>query len=176
MTLGDRQTTRGLRRQARAVADAGATLVEVLVAASVFSAGVLAVAQLFVLATADNITAAQDSVATILAAQKLEQLRAPASPYVLDSAPAGTLDASVPGFVDHVGADGRVVGTAPLAPGTAVVTRRWSVEPITTGGGAIVLVRVIAMPSRRGSDGRAAWGGRLPGAARVASVVAGSAP
>lgn len=171
MTLRDPQTTPGQRET-----DTGATLVEVLVAGSLFSAGVLAVAQLLVLATADNITAAQDSVATILAAQKLEELRAPASPDVLDAAPAGTLDASVPGFVDHVGADGRVVGTAPVAPDTAVFTRRWSVEPLGTGGGAVVLVRVIAMPARRGSDSRAAWGGRLPGAARVASVVARSTP
>jgi len=147
--------------------DRGATLVEVLVAMLVASVGTLAMAQLFWLAASDNVTAGQDTVATILAAQKLEELRAPALPGV----PGGALDVSAPGFVDHVGADGRVVGLGPQAPPSALFTRRWSIEPAPEAGGAAVIARVIAMPARRGGPRRSVWAGGWPGTARVVSIV-----
>jgi hypothetical protein len=128
------------------------------------------------MATADNVTAAQDSVATILASQKMEELRTPVLPGALGVSPAGTLETSVPGFVDHVGADGLVVGTASTPPGTAVFTRRWAIEPLPAAGAGAVLVRVIVMPSRRGGPRRPAWGGGQPGTSRVASILDRAVP
>jgi len=138
----------------------------------VASVGTLAMAQLFVLATRDNVTAGQDSVATILAAQKLEELRAPVSPGAPGAVPGGALDASVPGYVDHVGPGGRVVGVAAVPPASALYTRRWSIESAPAAGATATMVRVIVMPARRGGPRRPVWAGGWPGTARVVSIVA----
>jgi Tfp pilus assembly protein PilV len=155
--------------------ETGSTLVEVLVAALVAATGTLAMAQLFLIAGTGTVTARQDSVAAILAAQKLEELRAPASRSALGPAPAGSLASAVQGFVDHVGADGRVVATTPAAPPDAVYTRRWAVAPLSPPGEA-VLVQVLAMPARPGADARSADAGQQPGAARLTTIVAGAGP
>lgn len=56
-------------------ADDGFSLVEVLVATAVLVVGLVALAQLFAVATVSNISARQTTHATLLAAQKLEELR-----------------------------------------------------------------------------------------------------
>src|SRR4051812_38533427 len=109
--------------------------------------------QLFLVSTMNNTGARSDTYATVLAQQKLEQLRALAygfdmaglpvtnpdpdrsvSPVAqaggtgLRPSPMTALQENTPGFVDHVDGQGNVVGNGAGAPGTAVYTRRWSVE------------------------------------------------
>ena len=176
---------------------AGSTLVEVLVATLVMVTGVLAMAQLISTATANNLVARHSTVATILAEQKLEQLRGlawgidaagalvsdlttdtttvPESPVGgtgLQTSPSTALQRNTPGYVDHVSAVGRIVGRGAQAPPTAVYTRRWSVEPALAGADGPLVIQVLVTANR--DRGRADQGnvGRLPGEARIATVKA----
>src|SRR5688572_32398086 len=63
----------------------GFSLVESLIACGVLAAGVLSVVQLFALAAAMSVTSRQTTAAAILAAQKLEELRAADAPAVVRS-------------------------------------------------------------------------------------------
>jgi Tfp pilus assembly protein PilV len=108
--------------------DSGSTLIEVLVATLVLVSGVLAMAQLFLIAAATNAAARQATVVTTLAAQKMEQVLA-------------TDLAAAPETVDHVDESGRVVGEDERLPSAAVYTRRSSIEALTAGT-VVIRVRV----------------------------------
>lgn len=175
-------------------ADEGSTLVEALVATLVFTTGLLAMAELVRIAAASNVMARSGTVAGILAEQKLEQLRGltwefdvggvPVSDSstdttVLPESPTGgtglqsspwSLRQNTSGFVDHVAANGTVVGGGVQAPASAVYTRRWSVEPLATNPGNAVLIQVLV--TRNPNRGRADEGSvtRLPGEARLVTV------
>lgn len=62
-------------RCGRDAGEQGFSLVEVLVATTVLVVGLVALAQLFTVATLSNLSASQTTHATVLAAQKLEELR-----------------------------------------------------------------------------------------------------
>ena len=180
---------------ARRVSEAGTTLVEVMVAALIVLTGVLATAELISLSTAHNLLARNATVATILAEQKLEQLRAlawgfdasglPVSDLATDTttdpespsggtglrpSPATALQANTPGYVDHVSAGGRIVGRSAQPPATAVYTRRWSIEPVVTSPEGAVVIQVLVSPIRDRGGADQGNVGRLPGEARVATV------
>src|SRR5688572_33447122 len=91
------------RRMMNLARPAGTTLIEVLVATLVLVSGVLAIAQLFLIAAATNAAARDGTVATTLAAQKVEQL-------------ISTDLAHATGRVDHVDRWGRVVGSGESPP------------------------------------------------------------
>src|SRR5918993_2085154 len=67
--------------------EAGFSLVEVLVATLVMVTGVLSMAGMFVLATQSNNSARSSSYSTILAEQKLEQLRSLAWGFDIQNLP-----------------------------------------------------------------------------------------
>ncbi|MGH9254987.1 MAG: type IV pilus modification PilV family protein, partial [Vicinamibacterales bacterium] len=89
----------------------------------------------FVLATRANAEAQHTTHATVLAMQKMEELRA--TPL-----PLGVVDA-----VDYADSSG-VVLTAGAASRGAVYERRWIVEPLPTGRNAVVITVTV---TRRGS-------------------------
>jgi hypothetical protein len=124
--------------------EAGTTLIEVLVAMLILVSGVLAMAQLFLIAASTNAAAHHSTASTIVAAQKIEELRGLAS---LSLSPSTALERNTAGFVDHVDSRGRVVGETEVPPGQAVYTRRWSVETLSSGGGDALLIRVLSMRS-----------------------------
>lgn len=128
---------------------AGTTLIEVLVATLVLVSGVLAVAQLFLVAAATNATSRDTTVAATLAAQKMEQLLS-----------TDLSDGS--GLVDHVDLWGRVVGTDESPPPNALYTRRWSVEPLSP--------EIVAIRVRVGRSDRSGRSGSMPGETRVVAV------
>ena len=130
-------------------ANAGSTLVEVLVATLVLVTGVLGVAQLFLIAAATNAAARDTTIATTLAAQKVEQL-------------LSTDLSEESGLIDHVDRWGQVVGTAESPPANAVYTRRWSIEPLST---ETVVIRV-----RVGRSDRVGGSGPMAGESRVLAV------
>ena len=136
----------------------GFSLVEVVVDMGILTAVALGVAQLFAASTRVNVMARSQTSTTMLAEQKLEQIRSltwgfdtngeglPVSDTSTDMtvypttqggsglnpSPADSLEHNTEGFVDFVDAGGAWVGTGGTAPATAVYIRRWSIRTIPT--------------------------------------------
>jgi prepilin-type N-terminal cleavage/methylation domain-containing protein len=149
--------------------DDGFTLVEVMVAIVLVAVMALGVAQMFVLAVRTNQAARHQTSTTILAAEKMEQLRSltwgydddglgfPVSdtttdlsgdPFTtggsgLNPSPAGTLDSNTPGFVDYLDARGNWVGGGATPPPAAVYIRRWSIDPLPTNPNSTLVLQVL---------------------------------
>jgi len=183
-------------KHSRSAGETGSTLVEVLVATVILATGVLTMGQLFLTSTVSNVASRNDTYATVLAEQKVEQLRSlawgfdtqglPVSDFTSDTSveplsagggtglqpsPSSALQQNTPGYVDHIGANGQIVGNAVQAPGTAAYTRRWSIEPLPTNPNNTLIVQVLVMPAQR-ARGQADQGNvaRLPNEARVVTV------
>ena len=152
----------------RASGESGFSLVEVLVAAAVLMTGLIAVAQMFVASTNQNMAARRVTTTAVLAQQKIEQLRAlawgfdefglPVSDFSSDisvtpptssggvgvqASPANTLTASTPGYVDYLDAYGAWVGTGAAPPNGAIYVRRWSIEPLPTNPNNTLVFQVL---------------------------------
>jgi len=120
------------------------------------------------------------TLATMLAAEKMEQLRSLTWTHVTTSgpaismstsdvttdlsndpatddgrgllvSPAGTLTSNVVGYVDYLDANGRWIGHGPSAPPSAVYIRRWAVRPLLGDPDNILVLEVVA--GTRGSGG-----------------------
>ena len=158
---------------------AGSTLVEALVAMLVLTTGLLAMAELVRLAVGSNVRARRSSVASILAIQKIEELRSltweldvsglPVSDGRLQASP-WSLQQNTPGFVDHVDGGGAFVGEGVQAPLSAVYTRRWSIEPLPAASEHVVLLQVLVTRTQGWSNSDRGWVSRLPGDARLATI------
>ena len=96
----------------------GFSLVEVLVATGLLMTAVVSLAQLFVLATRANAVAGEMTEATLLAARKIEELRAAPFPSVLSSQ-----------SVDYLDSRGERLGGAASA-GRRAYMRRWWIESL----------------------------------------------
>jgi len=173
----------------------GFSLIEVMVASLILTTGVLALAQLFTLSTTSNVSSRHTTYTTVLAEQKMEELRAltwgfdtaglPVSDTGSDTASAGdatsggtglspspatSLQANTDGWVDYVDQFGRKLGGGAEPPPGAVYARRWSVEPLPTNPNNTLILQVLAFRVRdRGAadDGSVA---RMPDEARLATV------
>jgi len=115
----------------------------------VLVSGILAIAQLFLIAAATNAASRDITVAATLAAQKVEQLLS-----------SDLSDAT--GLVDHVDMWGRVVSTDESPPPNAIYTRRWSVEPLSAD--------TVAIRVRVGRSDRSGRSGGMAGETRVLTV------
>ena len=152
----------------RASGEAGFSLVEVLVAAVVLMVGVIAVAQMFVASTHQNMEARRVTTTAVLAQQKIEQLRAlawgfdefglPVSDFSsniavtpptssggvgLQASPDYSLFTSVSGYVDYLDAYGSWVGTGATPPANAIYVRRWSIDPLPTNPNNTLVFQVL---------------------------------
>jgi hypothetical protein len=135
-----------------ASSDDGFSLVDALVGVAFVSALTVGAANLFVVSVALVHDARDDGNASVLAIQKIEQLRvAYAATASLPSSPANSLDEDVPGFSDRPDA----------------YVRRWSVAslPSDLSSRRVLQVRVLAV--RRASHVPPGSGDR----ARVAGEV-----
>jgi type II secretory pathway pseudopilin PulG len=171
--------------------DGGFSLAEVLVATGLLTAALVTVAQMFAMGAAGNTAARNTTFATVLAEQKLEQLRGlawgfdsvglpvsdsstntavtpetPGGGTGLSPAPATALQENTPGYVDYVDQWGNIVDAD---EGTYV--RRWSIEPLPTNPNNTLIIQVLVTrnrPRKEGADdGNVA---RLPEEARVVTV------
>jgi prepilin-type N-terminal cleavage/methylation domain-containing protein len=150
----------------------GFSLIEVVVAMGLLTVVSLGVAQLFAASTRVNIIARSQTSTTMLAEQKLEQIRSltwgfdttgqglPVSDTTsdltvypttqsgsgLNPSPADSLEHNATGFVDFVDAGGRWVGTGDTPPGTAVYIRRWSIQPLPTNPNNTLVIQVLVTP------------------------------
>lgn len=142
--------------------DAGFSLIEAMLAAGMVASLAAGVAQVFALSARGSHIARVQTLAAVLAAQKMEQLRsltwahAPGGEPLSDTstdltsdpptgagvglqpAPAGALDGDVPFYVDYVSA----AGVSVAARDSAAYVRRWSVAPLASDPGNLLLLQV----------------------------------
>ena len=147
--------------------DYGFTLTEVCVALVLLALALAGVAQMIGLAQRATLAARLHSSSTVLALQKIEQLRAliwsvdasgtPQSDFATDltaepptsggmglqASPASALDASTAGYVDYLSARGAWVGTGATPPPTATYVRRWAIKPLPEDPGGTLILQVL---------------------------------
>jgi type II secretory pathway pseudopilin PulG len=149
----------------------GFSLLETLIATFLLAGGVLATAQMFILATKGNSAAMQSTYTATLAHDKMEQLRSltwgfdrvglPIQDYTtnitvdpptenggvgLTPSPDNALSANVSGYVDFIGRDGNSLGGGPQVPQGTIYVRRWSVEPLPTNPNNTLILQVLVFP------------------------------
>jgi prepilin-type N-terminal cleavage/methylation domain-containing protein len=132
----------------------GFTLVEVLMALLLLAGVLLSWATVSMVSERTAERAHETALATALASQKLEQLRAlamgaapdgstlddiasdvaawppaPSGGAGLALSPAGALASNTAGFVDYLDSAGAWVGKGSVAPAAGTFARRWSIEP-----------------------------------------------
>ena len=183
-------------RRARAGGAGGFSLLEVMFATSILTVAVVALAQLFAISTRANGSAKTTTFASLLAQQKMEQLRGltwgfdslglPLTDTTtnitvvpegltggvgLSSSPAGSLGANKEGFCDYLDENGKSLGGGTTPPGGTRFIRRWSVEPLPTNPNNTLVLQVLVTRSRdRGTADTATGTTRLPDEARIISV------
>ncbi len=116
--------------------EGGFSLVEVLVASGILVAGIAAILQLFVIATHATVDARDATYAAVLAAQKIEELRAAPFPAPGDA-------------TEYLNARGVRLPDA----ARALYERRWTVAPLASQPAETVTVTVRVW--RRGAAHRA---------------------
>lgn len=151
-------------------AEAGFSLLEALVAVTILSVGVGALAQLSVIAADANRRARAITTAALLAQQKMEQLRAlvwrfdragqrisddasdtsvapeaPTGGTGLRPSPATSLTTNTPGYYDFVDASGLLLGDGGggPAPVNALYVRRWSIAPVPADPDRTIAIQVV---------------------------------
>ncbi len=154
-------------------AEAGFSLVEVIVATGILATALVSLAQLFAISTATNLAARNSGTAMIYAEQKVEQLRGLS--YTLDAAglpvtdsttdtsvypPAATggtglspstdntIQSNTDGYVDYLDHIGRSLGGGETIPDNTAYIRRWSVEPLPTNPNNVIIIQVLVTRSR----------------------------
>ena len=138
----------------------GFSLLEALIATAILVVALVSLAHLFGLAIRNNIAARSTTTATVLAQQKLEELRA-LTWAELSQSPASALQENAPGFVDYVDQFGENRGGGADPPAGAIYTRRWAIDPLTASPDTLVIqVRVMRTAVRSAAD-------RLPEEARL---------
>ena len=156
--------------------NAGFSLVETMVAVTLMAGAIATLAQLFALSTRTNVASHYTTFATVLAEQKLEELRGlswgfdtqglPVSDTSTDTtvspetgiggtglkpSPTTALSEDTAGYVDYVDSYG--VKVQPGAGGnqtssSAVYTRRWSITPLPTNPNNTLVIQVLVTRSK----------------------------
>jgi hypothetical protein len=156
----------------RSIAGAcGFSLVEVLVATGILAAGLIGVAQLLAVTTAQTLESRHATRAAILAGQVVERLRAGIEwREETGLSSSVSLRADTPGFVDYVDATGTLVAGGPPMPAGAIYTRRWAVHPLPAAPDEAVVLEVLVTAHRVPLPVDAVPGQR-PGDARLTTLV-----
>jgi hypothetical protein len=168
-------------------------LVETIVATGLLATAVVALAQLLAIGTQSNATARNGTLATILAQQKMEQLRGlawgfdvtglplsdistntsvtpeSATGTGLQPSPHDTLARSTDGYVDYLDADGRLLGGGSAVPLGTVYVRRWSIQPLPTHTNNTLVLQVLVRRFSKAIE-QDAGSSRAPEEARMVSV------
>ncbi len=110
-------------------------MIEVLVAAGLLVGSLAALAFVFVFATRANANAQHATYATVLAMQKMEELRAAGAAIQIADA------------LDYADIRGTVLIGQSDSP-QAVYERRWTVEPLLTAPDALVIVVTVRLARR----------------------------
>jgi prepilin-type N-terminal cleavage/methylation domain-containing protein len=166
--------------------DGGFTIIEVLVALLIIAVMAIGVAELFAVSIKATHAARNQTSTTVLASQKMEQLRSltwgydeagtglPVSDTTTDlsvdpptgsgsglnPSPAGTLNGNVAGYVDYLDGGGLWVGTGTTPPASALYIRRWSIEPLPTNPNNPIVLQVLVTTVKREAEAGGAAGPR----------------
>lgn len=133
----------------------GFSLIEVLLALTLLIVAVIGLAQLFVYAARAERQGRALTTASVLASQKVDQLRSLAFTYdaagvrvtdvvsdttTVPESPTGgvgltpsavtALETNTPGYCDFLDAAGRDLGAGPTPPSGTVFVRRWAIAPL----------------------------------------------
>jgi type II secretory pathway pseudopilin PulG len=176
--------------------EGGFSLVEVLVATGLLAVALTTLAQLFAVSTKANSSARATSIASVLAQQKMEQLRGLtfgfdnlglpisdtstdvttvpetlAGGHGLSPSPVGSLGTNTDGYCDFVDERGNVLAGGTVPPPTTAYIRRWSVEPLPTNPNNTLVLQVLVTRLRnRGTADTTNDVKRLPDEARMVSL------
>jgi type II secretory pathway pseudopilin PulG len=175
---------------------AGFSILEVTIATGIMAGALVTLAQMFTVSVANNKNAHTLSTATVLAEQKMEQLRGltwgfdtlglplsdstsnialaietPTGGTGLSPSPRGTLTTNTAGWVDYVDQFGNVLGGGVTPVANTAYIRRWAVEPLPTNpNNTLVLHVLVTIRTNRGSADNDGSTVRLPDEARLVSV------
>jgi type II secretory pathway pseudopilin PulG len=140
----------------------GFTLLEVLVATTLLFAAVAALAGLSMMATHANTVAKTTTLAALLAAQKMEHLRAltwgydalgnPRSDAGLTASPADAISQNSAGYYEFLDASGRPLGEGASPPPQAAFVRRWSIQPLPSNPANALVLQVVVKRVRAGAS------------------------
>jgi hypothetical protein len=176
--------------------ESGFSLAETLIATGIMAASIAGLGQLFAVSVLSNRTARNTTFASVLATQKMEQLRGltygfdtlalpltditsniaatPATPTGgkgLSPSPTGALRANTDGYVDYLDAYGKTVGTGGTTiPNGTTYIRRWSIEPLPTNPNNVIVLQVLVTRSTNRGSADAGKVDRLPDEARIVTV------
>ena len=166
-----------------------------LVATGLLATALVALAQLFAIATTTNAAARNSTITMLLAEQKIEQLRA--LQYTFDRAglpvqdtetdlavypPAATggkglsphtdntLQVNTDGYVDYLDQSGRTLGGGTVIPDNTAYIRRWSVEPLPTNPNNVIILQVMVTRQRNRGTGDVGSVSRGPQEARLLTI------
>jgi type II secretory pathway pseudopilin PulG len=185
----------GLAADKRA-GEKGFSLVEVLLATTLLTVAITSLAQLFAISTRANTNARLTTFTTVLAQQKMEQLRsltwgfdsqglpltdtstnitaaveAPTGGKGLTPSPVGALGENTDGYCDFLDGNGQSLGGGTTPPANAIYVRRWTVEPLPTNPNNTLVLQVLVARNRsRNAADQAVGVDRLPDEARIISV------
>jgi len=137
----------------------GFTLLEVLVATTLLFVAVASLAGLSVMATQANAHAKTTTFAALLAARKVEELRAlpwgydalgnPRSDAGLAASPSDALDRNTSGYCDFLDASGVSLGGGTSPPAQTVFVRRWSIQPLPSNPANALVLQVLVLRAHR---------------------------
>ena len=176
-------------------AEAGFTLVETLVATTMLAVALTALAELFAISVKNNAVAKNGTFTSVLAAQKMEQLRGltygfdvlglpitdtttdtsvspetPTGGTGLAPSPANTLRESTDGYVDYLDKNGIALGGGTVVPTNTAYIRRWFVEPLPTNPNNTLILQVLVTRSRNRGAADIGSVARAPEEARLITV------
>jgi prepilin-type N-terminal cleavage/methylation domain-containing protein len=176
----------------------GFTLVEVLVAIALLVLSAVGVAQLVGMATGSMRASREHTAAILLAAAKMEQLRALEWTYTsvggvaversdfttnlssqelssggvgLSASPGDTLSAGTPFFADYLDGQGRWVGSGRTAPAGAVFARRWAIRPLQVDPSRTLVIQVLVTSVQQDRRRAGPWTSRADTEAALVSAL-----
>jgi len=175
--------------------ESGFSLVETLVATTMLAVALTALAELLVISVKNNAVAKNGTFTSVLAAQKMEQLRSltygfdvlglPVSDTTTDTAvspetptggtglapsPTNTLRANTNGYVDYLDPYGKSLGGGTVIPDNTSYIRRWMVEPLPTNPNNTIILQVLVTRRRDRGTADAGSVARAPEEARLITV------
>jgi prepilin-type N-terminal cleavage/methylation domain-containing protein len=158
----------------------GFSLLEVLIATTLAASALIGLGQLVALAIDANRHAQAATIVTLLAQQKMEELRSfawsvdvlgvAATDSRLSPSPGNTLNENVDGFCDFADASGRPLGETSPMPAGAVYVRRWSIEPLPAFSGNVLAVQVLVTPRLVGHSQPGPARSRMPDEAHLVAI------
>ena len=147
----------------------GFSLIEVLVALSLLGCAVGALSQLIVASAQATADARRLALASVLASQKMEELRAVGSDLSPES--TGSLRRNVDGRCDFLDEYGRGLGGGTRPPEGTTFIRRWAIEALPSDPSSTFLLRVAVMPRTwRGSSPASSADPRAFGGAEIVTI------